>query len=41
MTGRAGLTSRWSKSLVTKLLYGSAFKAPSPYLLYAIAAPSR
>ncbi len=34
-TGRAGITSRWSKSLVTKLLYGSAFKAPSPSLLYA------
>lgn len=34
-TGRVGLTSRLSKSLVAKLLYGSAFKAPSPYLMYA------
>jgi outer membrane receptor protein involved in Fe transport len=35
ITGRVGATSRWSKSVVAKLLYGSAFKAPSPYLLYA------
>jgi iron complex outermembrane receptor protein len=35
LTGRAGITSRWSKSIVAKLLYGNAFKAPSPYLLYA------
>jgi len=35
ITGRAGATSTWTKSLVSKLLYGSAFKAPSPYLLYA------
>src|SRR5882724_11467157 len=35
ISGRAGLTSRWSKTVVAKLLYGSAFKAPSPYLLYA------
>ncbi len=35
LTGRAGLTSRLSNSVVMKLLYGSAFKAPSPYLLYA------
>ena len=35
VTGRAGITSRLSSSLVAKLLYGSAFKAPSPYLLYA------
>jgi outer membrane receptor for ferrienterochelin and colicins len=35
ITGRAGLTSRLSGALVAKLLYGSAFKAPSPYLLYA------
>jgi iron complex outermembrane receptor protein len=34
-TGRVGLTSRLRRSLVAKLLYGSAFKAPSPYLLYA------
>jgi iron complex outermembrane receptor protein len=34
-TGRLGLTSRLRRSLVVKLLYGSAFKAPSPYLLYA------
>jgi len=33
-TGRLGLTSRLSPRLVAKLLYGSAFKAPSPYLLY-------
>lgn len=35
VTGRVGATSRLTKSLVAKLLYGSAFKAPSPYLLYA------
>lgn len=35
LTGRVGITSRWSKTVVAKLLYGSAFKAPSPYLLYA------
>ena len=35
LTGRAGLTSRWGKTVVAKLLYGSAFKAPSPYLSYA------
>jgi outer membrane receptor for ferrienterochelin and colicins len=35
LTGRVGATSRWSKAIVMKLLYGSAFKAPSPYLLYA------
>jgi outer membrane receptor for ferrienterochelin and colicins len=35
LTGRLGLTSRLSRSLVAKLLYGNAFKAPSPYLLYA------
>jgi iron complex outermembrane receptor protein len=35
LTGRLGLTSRLSKSIVSKTLYGSAFKAPSPYLLYA------
>jgi len=35
LTGRVGITSRWSKSIVAKVLYGSAFKAPSPYLLYA------
>ena len=34
-TGRLGATSRLSKSVVMKVLYGSAFKAPSPYLLYA------
>ena len=34
-TGRVGAISRWSKALVSKLLYGTAFKAPSPYLLYA------
>ena len=35
ITGRAGITSRLTKALGMKLLYGSAFKAPSPYLLYA------
>ena len=35
VTGRVGMTSHLSQSLVAKLLYGSAFKAPSPYLLYA------
>jgi iron complex outermembrane receptor protein len=34
-TARLGATSRWSESIVAKLLYGAAFKAPSPYLLYA------
>jgi outer membrane receptor for ferrienterochelin and colicins len=36
LTGRVGATSRWSRALVSKLLYGTAFKAPSPYLSYAI-----
>ena len=35
VTGRFGLTSHLGHGLVAKLLYGSAFKAPSPYLLYA------
>ena len=35
INGRVGLTSRLSSALVSKLLYGTAFKAPSPYLLYA------
>jgi iron complex outermembrane receptor protein len=35
-TGRLGLVSRPRRGLVAKLLYGSAFKAPSPYLLYAM-----
>lgn len=35
VTGRVGAVSRWSKSIVAKLLYGTAFKAPSPYLTYA------
>ncbi|KYF58840.1 hypothetical protein BE08_38135 [Sorangium cellulosum] len=35
LTGRFGATSHLGKTLVAKLLYGSAFKAPSPYLLYA------
>lgn len=34
-TGRAGVTSRLTQALGMKLLYGSAFKAPSLYLLYA------
>ncbi len=36
LTGRLGVTSRLRRNLVLKLLYGSAFKAPSPYLLYAV-----
>lgn len=36
LTGRVGATSRWSRSLVAKLLYGTAFKAPSPYLSHAV-----
>lgn len=36
LTGRLGLTSRLSEELVAKLLYGSAFKAPSPFLLYSV-----
>ena len=35
LSGRIGVTSRLSRTLVSKLLYGTAFKAPSPYLLYA------
>ncbi|MGC4093435.1 MAG: TonB-dependent receptor [Polyangiaceae bacterium] len=35
LSGRVGLTSRLSQALVAKLLFGRAFKAPSPYLLYA------
>lgn len=35
LSGRVGATSRWSKAIVMKLLYGNAFKAPSPYLLHA------
>jgi len=35
LSGRVGTTSRWTRTLVSKLLYGEAFKAPSPYLLYA------
>jgi len=34
-TGRLALVSRLGRAVVAKLLYGSAFKAPSPYLLYA------
>jgi outer membrane receptor for ferrienterochelin and colicins len=36
ITGRLGMTSRLPGTLVAKVLYGSAFKAPSPYLLYAV-----
>ncbi|HYQ17806.1 MAG TPA: TonB-dependent receptor, partial [Polyangiaceae bacterium] len=36
LTGRVGAVSRWSRSLVSKLLYGTAFKAPSPYLSHAV-----
>src|SRR5262249_10642787 len=35
-TGRLALVSRLRRGLVAKLLAGSAFKAPSPYLLYAM-----
>lgn len=35
LTGRFGATSHLGKTVVAKLLYGSAFKAPSPYLLFA------
>ncbi len=35
VTGRAGSVFLWTKNFSTKLLYGSAFKAPSPHLLYA------
>jgi iron complex outermembrane receptor protein len=35
LTGRLALISRLHRAVVAKLLYGSAFKAPSPYLLYA------
>jgi outer membrane receptor for ferrienterochelin and colicins len=35
VAGRVGTTSRLTDDLVLKLLYGSAFKAPTPYLLYA------
>jgi outer membrane receptor for ferrienterochelin and colicins len=35
LTGRVGATSRLTQALVAKLLYGTAFKAPSPYLTYA------
>jgi iron complex outermembrane receptor protein len=35
LTGRVGLVSRLHRTVVAKLLYGNAFKAPSPYLLYA------
>jgi outer membrane receptor for ferrienterochelin and colicins len=36
VTGRVGATSHLHSNLVLKLLYGSAFKAPAPYLLYAV-----
>jgi outer membrane receptor for ferrienterochelin and colicins len=36
LTGRVGVTSRWTRALAAKLLYGTAFKAPSPYLSYAL-----
>lgn len=34
-SGRLGATSVLAPGLVTKFLYGRAFKAPSPYLLFA------
>ncbi|MFT3923916.1 MAG: TonB-dependent receptor [Myxococcales bacterium] len=36
VTGRFGVISHLPRSITVKLLYGSAFKAPSPYLLYAV-----
>jgi iron complex outermembrane receptor protein len=36
LTGRVGLVSSPLRTLHAKLLYGSAFKAPSPILLYAV-----
>jgi outer membrane receptor for ferrienterochelin and colicins len=36
LTGRVGLVSSPDSRLHAKLLYGTAFKAPSPFLLYAI-----
>lgn len=35
VSGRAGLTSSFDRKLVLKILYGNAYKAPSPYLLFA------
>jgi iron complex outermembrane receptor protein len=37
VAGRGGIVSHWGKRrrVTTKLLYGSAFKAPSPLLLFA------
>jgi iron complex outermembrane receptor protein len=35
ISGRFGLVSQLHRTIVAKVLYGSAFKAPSPYLLYA------
>jgi outer membrane receptor for ferrienterochelin and colicins len=35
VSGRAGLVSNPINKLFLKLLYGNAFKAPSPYLLFA------
>jgi outer membrane cobalamin receptor len=40
VTGRVGLVSSPLPSLHAKLLYGSAFKAPSPLLLYAVPSAS-
>jgi len=36
ISGRAGAVFLWTETFTTKLLYGSAFKAPSPTLLYAV-----
>lgn len=35
LTGRFAAVRTWTEDLVTKFLYGSAFKAPAPYLLYS------
>jgi len=35
LTGRLAVVKTWNDDLVTKLLYGSAFKAPAPLLLYS------
>ncbi|MBN1113948.1 MAG: TonB-dependent receptor, partial [Oligoflexia bacterium] len=36
VSGRAAIVSSPTEKLSLKLLYGNAFKAPSPYLLYAV-----
>jgi iron complex outermembrane receptor protein len=36
LTGRFAAVNSWNDDLVTKFIYSSAFKAPSPQLLYAV-----